>query len=217
MTKRLVPLLLCLVLFLSLMACQNGKTSSFHDGPVPGFTWGMTWEEVVDKITDAGLFEKDVTLETSSETYKLMQLTSAQAKELGIDNVFNMPLSDKSVGIELQFDLDRSSTPRLTYARFRVATSDENVLKKNMEAASVASINSNENLEDIIWLSASDKEKISQNEINNLNETQKAAYEAAVQANEQSLLYPYAYITKGNGTTIWLTANFYVYLTYGNY
>lgn len=223
MSKKLLSVLLALLAgVLLLLTCTGcaafGSVSALRTGPADGLTWGVTYEDVVKKLDKAGIPEADVLQESNDSTCKMMRLEPAELSKLGITKIYDLPVEEKGGGLHLRFAIDRSGTARLTSAVASVRA-DAEALKTGLNAASAEALYAERGVEGTVWLGAPAKETVSEKALAKLSAEQKAAYDK-LPAEERFTIYPYmlAVADAVDGAyRISMTADYYVYMTYGNY
>ena len=219
-TKRFFAVLLAgVLLMLTWTGCtSSGSASALRTGPADGLTWGMTYDDVVKKLDKAGIPEADVLQESSDSTCKMMRLEPAELSKLGITKIYGLPVEEKGGGLHLRFAIDRSGTARLTSAVVSVRA-DAEALQTGLNAASAEALYAERGAEGTIWLGVPAKETVSEKALAKLSEEQKAAYDKLPEE-ERYTIYPYMYavadaVDGAYRVSMW--ADYYVYMTYGNY
>jgi len=115
--KKQIVLILCLLLFLLLAACQAETKPATIEPPIDGLTWGMTVDEVKDALVKGGLErDKIVFHQPNGEGHAQLHLSAEQCKTLKIDPLPGCPRSEGVVPVILFFLDDKEGDCHLAYA-----------------------------------------------------------------------------------------------------
>lgn len=178
---------LTLLLLFALGACQNsgtvaesneqGEPTGLLYGPSKDLYWGMSTEDFLDRLANAGIAIDEVEEMINVPEKRYFVIKAEEAKKLSLGESMGLTARQAGNVWYLFFSTDAAGISRLTSAKFMAELTGRDQLVYCLEANTAGPMFADREPTDSVWLSVPNETKHDEAAVERLNEVQREMYE----------------------------------------